>query len=130
MSNNDSLASCLSKVNNAEKVSKNEVVIYGASKIINKVLEILQKNNYLGKIKNEQNTKGGKIIIELIHHINVCGAIKPRFKVKAGEIEKFEQRFLPARNFGVLIMSTSRGLVTNYEAKEKKTGGRLIAYCY
>jgi ribosomal protein S8 len=30
----------------------------------------------------------------------------------------------------LLIISTSKGLLTNTEAKEKNVGGRLIAYCY
>ena len=44
--------------------------------------------------------------------------------------EKFEQRYLPAKSFGMLIISTSKGMLTNIQAKEKKIGGKLIAYCY
>ena len=58
------------------------------------------------------------------------GAIKPRFAVKATEYEKFEKRYLPAKGFGILIVSTVKGLMTHYEAKQQGLGGRLIAYCY
>ncbi len=130
MSCNDPLAACLSKIDNAGKVSKKEIVIYGISKMIKATLSILEKNEYVGKVTYEENRQGGKITIELIDQINHCGAIKPRFKVKNSEIEKYEQRYLPARGFGLMIVSTSSGLLTNKEAKEKKLGGRLIAYCY
>ena len=130
MSNNDSLAACLSKINNSEKVSKNEVIINYTSKMIKAVLTMLKNNEYLGNIEYIEDNKGGKIKIELLNQINKCGSIKPRFKVKFDEIEKYEQRFLPAKGFGFLIVSTSKGLLTNEEAKEKKIGGRLIAYCY
>jgi small subunit ribosomal protein S8 len=130
MTTNDHLSASLSKINNAEKVSKNIVVIDVYSKMIQHVLDLLSKHSYLGKILYEQNKKGGKVTVELVGSINKTGAIKPRYKVKATEIEKFEQRYLPAKSFGLLIISTSKGLMTNVEAKEKKIGGRLIAYCY
>ncbi|MDZ4226799.1 MAG: 30S ribosomal protein S8, partial [Candidatus Pacearchaeota archaeon] len=59
-----------------------------------------------------------------------CGVVKPRFPVKLDEFEKFEKRYLPAKNFGIIIVSTSNGIMTHIEAKEKKLGGRLIAYIY
>jgi small subunit ribosomal protein S8 len=130
MVTNDLLAACLSKINNSEKVAKTNVVVNGMSKMIKSVLTILQKSEYVGNVTYEENKKGGKIVIELLDRINKCGAIKPRFKVQFQDIEKYEQRYLPARGFGLLIMSTSKGLMTNTEAKEKHIGGRLIAYCY
>jgi small subunit ribosomal protein S8 len=130
MTNNDPLAACLSKINNAGKVSKNKVTIIGVSIILKKVLEMLEKADYIGNIEYEENKRGGKIVINLLNTINKCGAIKPRYKVKVTDIERFEQRYLPGKGFGLLIISTPKGLFTNIEAKEKNLGGRLIAYCY
>jgi small subunit ribosomal protein S8 len=130
MTNNDPLSSCLSKVNNAGKVSKNTVTINCVSKMIKKVLDIFQKHEYLDNFEVEEKKRAGKIVITLNNTINKCGAIKPRYKVQVTDIERFEQRYLPAKGFGLLIISTSKGLLTNTEAKEKNVGGRLIAYCY
>jgi len=130
MTNNDPLAACLSKIDNAGKVSKKEVVIEGSSKMIMSVLKMLKELDYVENIVLDENRKGGKITLTLNNTINRCGAIKPRFKVKASEIERFEQRYLPAKGFGLLVISTSKGLLTNKDAAEKKIGGRLIAYCY
>jgi len=130
MSNNDTLAACLSKIDNASKMSKNQVIIQGVSKMIKKVLDILNKHEYVGKCTYEENSKGGMVEIELLDRINRCGSVKPRYKVKANEIEKYEQRYLPAKSYGVLLISTSKGVMTNSEAKEKGIGGKLIAYCY
>ncbi|MFT4343174.1 MAG: 30S ribosomal protein S8 [Candidatus Woesearchaeota archaeon] len=130
MTTNDPLAACLSKISNAERVSKPEVVIEGISKMKKNVLEILKREGYLENVEYVENTRGGKILITLSGSVNNCGAIKPRFKTKVEEIEKFEQRYLPAKNFGVLIISTSKGLLTHTEAKNNHTGGRLIAFCY
>jgi small subunit ribosomal protein S8 len=57
-------------------------------------------------------------------------AIKPRFPVKLENFEKFEKRYLPAKGFGHMLISTSKGLMLHEQAKEQKVGGRLIAYIY
>ena len=40
------------------------------------------------------------------------------------------KRFLPARNLGILIISTNQGLITHVDAIDKNIGGSLIAYFY
>ena len=68
--------------------------------------------------------------VNLIGKINNCGVIKPRFAIKSDEFEKFEKRFLLAKDFGIIIVSTNQGLITHREAKKKKIGGKLMAFCY
>ncbi len=130
MTNNDPLAACLSKINNAEKVSKKEILVEGISNMKKNVLEIMKKHDYVADIEYNENNRGGELVIKLLSLINKCGAIKPRYNVTVTDIERFEQRYLPAKGFGILIISTSQGLLTNEEAKEKSLGGKLIAYCY
>jgi len=50
--------------------------------------------------------------------------------VQKGNYEKFEKRYLPAKDFGMIIVSTNQGIMTHIEAKEKGLGGRLLAYVY
>lgn len=127
---NDILASALSNIFNAEKVGKEFCIVQPTSKIVKKVLEILQDNHYLGDIKYIENNKGGIFKVNLIGKINKVGVIKPRFSLQNDNFEKFEKRFLPAQDFGLLIISTSKGIMTHYEAKGNKIGGKLLAYCY
>lgn len=130
MALNDTLSNVLSNILNAEKKGKFICTVTPASKTTKNVLEILNKNGYIGSLKFIENSKGGLIEVNLPGKINKCGVIKPRFSVKLNEYEKFEKRFLPAKNFGILIISTSKGMMTHIEAIEKKLGGKLIAYCY
>lgn len=130
MSTNDPLAACLSKINNAGKVSKREVEVQGISKLKKHVLEIMKREGYIAEIAYEEDRRGGKMTMQLKGAINQCGVIKPRFRVAVPDIEAYERRYLPAKNFGFLIVSTSKGLMTNEEAKTQNIGGRLIAYCY
>lgn len=127
---NDPLANILSMIKNYEKIGRKEMLATPASKLVKSVLSILNSKGYIGKYEEVTAARGGVLKVHLLGAINAVGVIKPRFGVKMGEYEKFEKRFLPAKDVGVLIVSTSQGLMTHLEAKEKKTGGRLLAYCY
>ena len=127
---NDPLAAALTKIINAEKVGKKEVLIRPASKMIKKVLEIMNEHNYIGSFEETDDGKGGVLKLNLIGNINKCGVIKPRFSAKKHNFEKWEKRYLPAKDFGIILISTSQGVLTHNLAKEKGTGGRLLAYCY
>jgi len=94
------------------------------------LLQILQDQGYIGGIEEIEDGSGKLLKINLIGKINKVGVIKPRFALKKTEFDKFEQRFLPARGFGILVVTTSEGIMTNAEAKKKGLGGKLLCYCY
>lgn len=127
---NDTLAAALSNINNAEKVGKNQCTAKPVSKMLKKILDIMKDHNYVGSYEVIEDNKGGIVKINILGAINNCQAIKPRFSVQTTTYEKFEKRYLPAKDFGLLIVSTSKGVMTHHEAKEKKIGGKLLAYVY
>jgi len=126
----DPLANALNHLSNCERVGKKVVYIKPASKLIGRVLKVMQDNGYIGNFEYIEDGKSGIYKVELIGHINKCGAVKPRYAVKRNEFEKFEKRYLPAKGFGLLIVSTPKGLMSHDEAKSKGIGGRLISYIY
>ena len=74
-----------------------------------------------------QEGKQLKINIGEVHTIK---AINPRFTVSVPKIDNYVRRYLPAKNFGFLIVSTSKGLMRHDEAEAQKIGGCLVAYVY
>ena len=62
--------------------------------------------------------------------INDIGVIKPRHAVRLEEYQKYEARYIPSKNFGMLVVSTPKGVMSNREAKEQHLGGRLLAFVY
>ena len=130
MSLNDPLAACLSKIMNTERVSKTECLIKPVSSVIRSVLEIMHENRYIGEIKEIKEARGDHFKVNLIQKINNCCVIKPRFSVKKDAFEKYEKRYLPAKDFGIILISTPQGIMTHKEAKKKEIGGKLLAYCY
>ncbi|MFP4423710.1 MAG: 30S ribosomal protein S8 [Candidatus Woesearchaeota archaeon] len=127
---NDPLANALSSIVNSENVSKKQVTLFPVNKTISRVLEILREEGYLGSFEENPDSKGTSFTVNLIGKINKAGAIKPRFSIQTEGYEKYEKRFLPARNVGIMIVSTSQGVMTHTQAKKKNIGGKLIAYCY
>lgn len=126
----DSLSNALSTIKNHEEIRKSEVTIKPASELIGNVLEVMQEENYVGDFEYIEDKKGGKFKVELVGNINNCGVIKPRFSVKKDEFEKWEKRYLPAVEFGILTVSTPDGVISHKEAKEKGKGGRLLSFVY
>lgn len=127
---NDTLSNVLSKILNAEKRQKSECLLKPSSAIIKKVLTVMKDSLYIGGFSEINDGRGNVLKINLLGKINNCNSIKPRYPVKVADFEKFEKRYLPAKGFGIIIISTNKGIMTLDEAKEKKFGGRLLAYCY
>jgi len=127
---NDPLSDALSLLKNAQVAGKRECEIRPASKLIGRVLKVVQENGYIKQFEYVEDGRAGWFKVFLNGNINDCGVIKPRYAVKRAEMEKYESRFLPAQNFGVLILTTTRGVLSNEKAKEVHTGGRLLAYVY
>ncbi|OYT31675.1 MAG: 30S ribosomal protein S8 [Thermofilum sp. ex4484_79] len=126
----DTLANALATIMNNEVRGKKECLVYPASKFIARVLRAMQRAGYIGEFEFIDDGRSGKLRIQLLGRINKCGVIKPRFPVKHNEFEEWEKKYLPAKNIGILIVSTPQGVLTHYEAKEKGIGGVLVAYVY
>jgi small subunit ribosomal protein S8 len=127
---NDPLSDALSLLKNAQRAGKSECVVRPASKLIGRVLKVVQENGYIKQFEYVEDGRAGWFKVYLNGNINDCGVIKPRYAVKTVEMERYEARYLPAQNFGVLILTTTRGVLSNEKAKEMHTGGRLLAFVY
>lgn len=124
------LADCLKSIHNAEKRGHRQVIVRPSSKVIIKVLTVMQKHGYIGELEVVDDHRAGKIIIQLTGRLNKCGVISPRFDVKLDELEKWTNSLLPSRQFGYLILTTSAGIMDHEEAKRKHVGGKIVGYFY
>ncbi|HLD37052.1 MAG TPA: 30S ribosomal protein S8 [Candidatus Nanoarchaeia archaeon] len=123
----DIVADALNNIMNAKRAKKNSVVVTRYSKLLLNVLDIMKSKGYIeGYNLNEKEKK----LDVKIGSLNECCSIKPRFYANVGSMEKYIRRYLPAKDFGIVIVSTSKGLMTHAEAAEKNIGGSLIAYAY
>ena len=127
---NDPLADALSLIKNAEIRGKATCMIQPSSNLIGGVLNVLKDKGYIGSFEQVNDGKAGVFQVSLIGNINDCGVIKPRYPIKRNELERWEARYLPARDFGLLLLTTTQGILSQNDAKKQGIGGKLLAYVY
>lgn len=126
----DPLNDAMSIIKNAERVGRGECVVKPSSKLIGRVLKVMQEAGYIRQFEFVDDGRSGMFRVNLAGQINDCGVIRPRYSVRTGELEKYEARYLPAQDFGVLILTTTRGVLTHTQAKQGGVGGKLLAFVY
>lgn len=130
MSQQDTLANALNAIMTADGLGHKSVTIKPASNVIKEVLQVVQHYGGIGEFEFIDDGKSGLIKVQLSGRITRIAVVKPRYPVKVSKMESWEKQYLPARDFGYLILSTPQGIMSHREAIEKHTGGRLLAYVY
>ncbi len=125
----DLLTDVLYSLNHAEKFGKRECTV-PANSMVKDVLLVMQKSGYIGSFEFIADGKQGHFIIQMAGKINKSRAIRPRFAAKKQGFGKFESRYLPARGFGLLIVSTPKGVMSQEEARKQGLGGKILGYIY
>jgi small subunit ribosomal protein S8 len=105
-------------------------IVIPASKFASEVLRVMQKSRYIGEFEQVDDGRAGKFRIQLLAKINKCGIITPRFSVQKDKYLFWERQFLPSYNMGILIVSTSKGIMSHHEAQNEGIGGALVGYVY
>lgn len=130
----DPIADYLTRVRNAQQ-AKHRVVEIPASKLKKKITEILYEQGFIYKYMfDDEAGKQGLIKIALKYDpftkepvIKKCGRIsKPGLRKfsKAGDIPRI------INGLGICIVSTSKGVMTDKQAKKENVGGELLCYVY
>lgn len=131
MSRTDLIADTFTMIRNANMVRK-EAVDVPASNMIKAILAILKKESYIEDFKLIEDKKQGMLRIYL-KYIAGKPAIRNIKRVSTPSLRKFvKQAKVPSvlRGRGIAIVSTSKGVVTDNEARELKVGGEIIGYIW
>jgi len=127
----DPIADLLTRIRNAAAVGKTEVRV-PTSKIKKVVAEQLKKNNYLADVKEEAGKPRGTLVITInkpgensvINELTRLSKPGRRVYVKADEIPKVKS------GRGLVLVSTSKGVITGQEAVKQRLGGELLLKVY
>ena len=127
----DPIADLLTRIRNAALVGKTEVRV-PTSKLKKVVAEQLVKNKYLADVKQEEGKPRGTLVVTLAKDGENCPITeiarvsKPgrRVYVAAADIPKVKQ------GRGIVLISTSRGVMTGGEAVKQKLGGEVLLKAY
>ena len=126
----DTLANAFSSMMNSEMRNKRECLMSPASKLVGNILRVLQIAGYIGKFEFIDDGRAGKFDVQLLGRINRCGVIRPKSACRVEDLETWEKRFLPSKELGIIVISTSKGVMSHREAKQNHTGGQLLAFVY
>ncbi|MFG1449201.1 MAG: 30S ribosomal protein S8 [Thermoplasmataceae archaeon] len=126
----DPLNDIINSIKSASRTGRKFIEAEPAALLLGRVLKVMQEYNYLKSFEVVDENRGGKFRIELSDTINNCGIIKPRLPVKSASLGKYEARYLPAQDFGILILTTTKGVMSHIEARNQGLGGKLLAYVY
>jgi small subunit ribosomal protein S8 len=126
--NTDPISDYLTRIRNAQNAKKKSVEI-PASKLKLKITEILNKQGFIGEFNvSETPNKQGNLVIKLKYN-NGEGVILGLERVSRPGIRKYVQadRIPKVLNgLGVGIVSTSKGLMTDKEARRQGLGGEVV----
>ena len=129
----DTIADYLTRVRNAINAS-HRVVEIPASNIKKEITKILFEKGYILNYKFEDNSVQGNIKIALKYDpVSKLPAIKNLSRVSKPGLRKYagaEKLPRVLNGLGVAILSTSRGLMTDKEARKEKIGGEVLCYVY
>ncbi len=125
----DVFADAINKIKTYEATGMYECVV-PSTKLLKTVLATMKENSYVKDFEEFKDGKFNALKITLSKRINDIGVIKPRYPVTQTTMQKYETRYIPSKDFGILIVSTPKGIMTNKQAKQSKVGGRLLAYVY
>jgi len=132
MSMSDPIADMLSRIRNGQQARKGSITL-PASKVKKNILNVLKTEGYIRDYSVTQNDKGfDEITVELKYHDgepvikNLNRVSKPGRRVYAS-LDKLPKYY---NGLGVYIVSTSQGVMSDYQARESKIGGELICNVY
>ena len=129
---NDNIADMLTRMRNALVMKYNSVEVNGTKMTLG-IAEILKNEGFITDYKYEKNVTGDKLTIELKY-----GEKKERVITGLKRISKSGLRVYAKANeiprvlngLGIAIISTSKGLMTDKEARANNLGGEVLAYIW
>ncbi|MBI3133577.1 MAG: 30S ribosomal protein S8 [Bacteroidetes bacterium] len=129
--NTDPIADYLTRVRNAQ-MAGHKVVEIPASNMKKEITKILEEKGYILSHKFEDDGRQGIIKIAL-KYANNTPAIRKIERVSTPGLRKYcGATELPRvlNGLGIAIISTSKGVLTDKEARQQGVGGELICYVY
>jgi len=129
----DPIADYLTRLRNAIKAS-HRVVEVPASNLKKELTRILFEQGYILNYKFEEDGPQGTIKIALKYNsVNKSNAIKKLERISTPGLRKYaSHKDLPRvlNGLGTAIISTSKGVMTDKEAREQHVGGEVLCYVY
>lgn len=118
----DTIADFLTRIRNAQG-ARRESTTTPYSKTNHRIGEVMKKNGFLADVQVDKSGKFPQLILTFnekkleLKRVSKCGQ---RIYTKSDDLRKVKN------GFGIAVVSTSKGIMTGYEARSKNVGGELL----
>lgn len=125
----DTIADMINSINNAQAVCKEQIVVFPYSNFKFNILQLLKDEGYIADVQKKGRLATRRIVVDLkydenqvpkISKIKLVSKQGQRIYSKAGDIKNVKS------GYGISIISTSKGIMSNKEARKQKLGGEVI----
>ena len=124
----DPVSNMLTRIRNAQKARHDSVTFY-ASTFERAVLSVLKDEGYIENFKNDKdNNKKVTVVLKYYDGRPVISLLKRISKPGLRVYKAFKDVTNVWGGLGIVIISTSKGLMTDLKAKELKLGGEIVCY--
>ena len=128
----DKIADMLTRIRNANQLKYDTVEVLG-TKMTRGIADILKREGYIADYEYTENVNGDKITITLKYgdrKERVITGLKRISKSGLRVYAKVDEIPYVLNGLGIAIISTSKGLMTDKEARNAKLGGEVLAYIW
>ena len=131
MTMTDPISDLLTRIRNGQQVKK-ATISCPSSKIKLAILKVMKEEGYIRDFNLSEDTKG-KVIQISLKYFHGEPVIKEIVRISKPGLRVYSSvKNMPVykNNMGLSIISTSRGVMTNFKAKEINIGGEVICRIY
>lgn len=132
MALSDPIADMLTVIRNASSAKK-PIVEVKNSRLSEEILKLFKKEGFIAAYKIIKDTKQGILRVYLKYEGDGTPAITGIRRISKPSLRIYKKTDVLPKVYGGLgsaIISTSKGLMTDNEAREKKTGGEVVCYIW
>ena len=127
----DPIADMLTRIRNAAQMKHADVMV-PASNLKLEVLRVLKEEGYMSEFEKTEDGKQGmiKVTLKYVNKVNVIKGIKRISKPGLRVYAKRDELPRVINGLGIAIVSTSSGVMTDREARQKNLGGEVLAFVW
>ncbi|BBG24388.1 30S ribosomal protein S8 [Sulfuracidifex tepidarius] len=127
------LSNALTTIYNNEARRHNQAIIIPGSKLVINVLKVMQKEGYIGEFEQIDDGRWSKVVVQLLGRVNKCGPVTPRYSLSYRDMISLPdhvRKYLPSKEIGIIIVSTSKGVMSHKLAAANRLGGVALGYVF
>jgi small subunit ribosomal protein S8 len=128
---NDRIADFLTRIRNAQRARHQSIRCHSSNALV-AISEVLEKEGYIRNHRVEEDNGKRNLVVEL-KYFEGAPVIKRIDRVSTCGLRKYTNvKSIPKHynGLGISIVSTNKGVMSDFEARQKQVGGEILCTVY